>query len=92
MLATASEADAETVAGLTAAARRLGHEVSLFLTGEGVRLAARFVKLQAPGTSLVGCAYSTRALGLPRAEGVTWGSQLDWAMAANAADRVVVLA
>ena len=77
--------DARTARQLAAAARRQGHEVYVFFNADGVLNAAALADLRALGVRLGACALSARQRGIPMAEGIHWGSQMDWA------DRVIVL-
>lgn len=85
------------VVGLTAAAGKKGHEVVIFAMDEGVRLLdnGAFAALaELDGVSLSFCSHSAREQGVEpdgRPAAITVGSQLNNAMMANTADRVIVL-
>ena len=84
-------ADLRTVRQLALAARRQGHEATVFLNAEGVLCAPALLDLPPLGVDVAACTASARQLGAARPEQVRWGSQLDWAEAVQAADRVIAL-
>ena len=87
----------DQVVGVTRAAQRKGHAVTIFATDEGTRLLAapRFAALSAlPGVSMSFCDHSVRIhggrpAGLP--EAIVSGSQLENAAMASESDKVLVL-
>ena len=87
----------DEVIGLTEAAIARGQEVIIFAMDEGTRLLdeGRFVSLAAvEGVTLSACEHSANALGVSTERlvpQIRCGSQLNNAMMAHAADRVVVL-
>jgi hypothetical protein len=91
MLAVPGAAEVRTVLGLAAAARRQGHTVYVFLSGQGTSSAGALASLAGQGVELGGCAHSLRVLGLPAVEGIAWGNQMDWAETVRDADRVITL-
>lgn len=89
--------DRETLAGLAEAAVAAGHEVRVFVMGDGVVhkdwLVRRLGKLSNGSSSndleLAICAHNATECGLERSEGIVWGSQAEWATYVNSADRVI---
>lgn len=85
------------ILGLTAAARAKDHEVAIFAMDGGIRLLAdkAFTDLGGQeGVSLSFCSHSAREQGVDteaQPACVTVGSQMNNAMMANAADRLINL-
>lgn len=85
------------IIGLTTAAVSKGHEVTLFAMDEGTRLLEdpSYTELcRLPGVAMSVCehsakAYAVRTEGLPKE--IVCGSQLQNAVMAHGADRVIVL-
>jgi len=82
--------DRHTVKRLAGAARRLGHEVSLFLMDDGVYCVGELRDLLEVGVEMAVCAHNCLQRGVGKVEGVLFGGQNDWADMVNKADRVVV--
>jgi len=80
-----------TACRLVEAALEEGHQVALFLMGDGVYQLRGFGDLQEKGLDLSLCAHNAFQRGLEKVEGVLFGSQYDWAQAVNEADRVISL-
>jgi len=85
------------IIGLTRAAIRKGHEVTIFAMDDGVRLLGHpaFQDLCGiQGASMCFCDYSTRFLGVSKegiSEEIACGSQYNNALMNQHADRVIVL-
>ncbi|MHB0869812.1 MAG: DsrE family protein [Chloroflexota bacterium] len=82
-------ADKRTALRLSAAALAQGHQVSLFLMGDGVYCAPTFGDLAQRGAPVVWCSHNAQQRGLPAVPGVFEGSQFEWAAMVAEADRVV---
>jgi len=85
------------VAGLVRAAKERGHEVRVFVTDEGVRLAAhsRIASLHRDiGVEMTYCLQSARLRNLPKEyfpEGVQSGSQYNNAKLIQISDKVITV-
>ncbi len=85
------------ILGLVAAARKKNHEVEIFAMDGGVRLLddESFTALGGlDGVALSFCSHSAREQGIEtegQPEAITVGSQLNNAMMAQSADRLIVL-
>lgn len=88
---------AKAIIGLTRAAISKGHQVTLFMMDDGVRLLhnSSIVSLhEISGVSMSFCQYSTDVIGVSTkglAKEVVSGSQYDNALMTRDADRVIVL-
>jgi predicted peroxiredoxin len=82
-----------TAIGLARAARELGKEVSIFIMHDGVRNVRRddFLALHREGVTLTACAVNAEESGLPKVEGVHYGSQLDLAGIAQESEKFLSL-
>ena len=87
-------ANAAHIAGLVAAAHRVGHAVRVFMTDEGVRFTRdqEFLSgLQDANVQVAVCEYNCEQAGYPdRAEGIRYGSQYDNAGMLHECERVLV--
>lgn len=91
--------DRYTLAHLAKAAIKQGHQVRIFLMGDGVVhrdwFAQQFAKEAFPpeqqgAFELAICAHNAIQCGIPEDESdIVWGSQADWARYVNQADRVI---
>lgn len=79
-----------TVAKLTEAALRQGHEVGLFLMRDGVYNVEALAPLAEGGATLAVCAHNATQRNVPSQEECLWGSQYDWANMVQEVDRVLV--
>ncbi|MGE5619181.1 MAG: DsrE family protein [Sphingomonadaceae bacterium] len=82
-------ADKHTALRLAEAALAQGHHVKLFLMGDGVYSASIFGNLAQKGASVVWCSHNAQQRGLLPVQGVSAGSQFEWAEMVAQADRVV---
>ncbi|MDH4162167.1 MAG: DsrE family protein [Nitrospirota bacterium] len=84
----------EHIAGVTRAASRAGHGVTIFMTDEGVRFTRDpgFLELlKLDGVEISVCEYSCECAGLhDKAEGIIYGSQNNNAGMLHDSDRVLV--
>jgi len=80
-----------TVIFMSLAARKLGHEVSIFLMYDGVYNINKkeFLELADKGVNIAVCALNVEQRKIGRAEGVLFGSQYDHACIANDVDRFI---
>ncbi len=78
-----------TVIALSKAARKQGHDVSIFLMHEGVYNINNdeFSQLVQIGVSIVVCTLNVEQRKLSRLEGIIFGSQYDNACMVNESDR-----
>lgn len=87
-------ADLEHVAGVTRAARKAGHRVSIFMTDEGVRFTrdSGFLELlKLDGVEMSVCEYSCELIGLQeKTGGIMYGSQYDNAGMLHDSERILV--
>ncbi len=80
-----------TVIAVSDAARRQGHEVSIFLMYDGVYNIHRkeFVALLDKGVNITVCTFNVEQRNVGRVKGILFGSQYDHACIANDVDRFV---
>jgi peroxiredoxin family protein len=87
-------ANLEHIAGVTKAARKAGHRVTIFMTDEGVKFTtdARFLELlKMDGVAIAVCEYSCEQLGMhDKTDGIGYGSQYDNAGMLHDSERVLV--
>jgi predicted peroxiredoxin len=80
-----------TVIAVSAAARRAGHDVSIFLMYDGVYNIHKkeFAELVNKGVSIAVCAFNAEQRKVARIEGMLFGSQYDHACIAGDVDRFI---
>lgn len=82
--------DVRTVRKLAEAALAQGHRVLLFLMDDGIFNLKSLCRLAECGVEITLCNHNAMQRSMPQLDGVTYGSQYDWAQIVNRADRVVV--
>ena len=87
-------ANLEHISGVTKAARKAGHPVTIFMTDEGVKFTRdpKFLELLAiDGVECSVCDHSCERIGLrEKTEGISYGSQYNNAGMLHDSERVLV--
>ncbi len=80
-----------TVIEISRAARRFGHEVSIFLMYDGVYNVHKkeFTDLSGIGVNIAVCALNAEQRNVGKVEGILFGSQYDHACIAASVDRFI---
>ncbi len=92
LLTTSPESEnTNTVIAMSRAARRQGHQVSIFLMYDGVYNVHKkeFAELSDIGVNLTVCALNAEQRSVGKVEGILFGSQYDHACIAADADRFI---
>ncbi len=81
----------QTVIAISLAARRQGHDVSIFLMYDGVYNIHKkeFAELIDNGVNIAVCALNVEQRGVSRVDGILFGSQYDHACIASDVDRFI---
>ncbi len=80
-----------TVISISTAARKAGHDVSIFLMYDGVYNVNKkeFVELVEKGVNIAVCALNVEQRKVGRVDGILFGSQYDHACIASEVDRFI---